>query len=68
MQAMIQQVLSLTPEQINGLPANERAAIMQLVRFIYVCARSSGVLTICVIAESASGNVVLKCLALHFIL
>ncbi|KAG8681547.1 hypothetical protein FRC08_015562 [Ceratobasidium sp. 394] len=29
-QAMIQQVLSLTPEQINGLPANERAAIMQL--------------------------------------
>ncbi|QRV84838.1 RNA recognition motif protein [Ceratobasidium sp. AG-Ba] len=29
-QAMIQQVLSLTPDQINGLPANERAAIMQL--------------------------------------
>ncbi|CAE6467994.1 unnamed protein product [Rhizoctonia solani] len=29
-QAMIQQVLSLTPEQINGLPPNERAAIMQL--------------------------------------
>ncbi|KAG9128038.1 hypothetical protein FRC07_005905 [Ceratobasidium sp. 392] len=29
-QAMIAQVLSLTPEQINGLPANERAAIMQL--------------------------------------
>ncbi|KAG8760683.1 hypothetical protein FRC12_009526 [Ceratobasidium sp. 428] len=29
-QAMIQQVLSLTPEQINGLPANERAAILQL--------------------------------------
>ncbi|KAG9084557.1 hypothetical protein FRC06_004002 [Ceratobasidium sp. 370] len=29
-QAMIQQVLSLTHEQINGLPVNERAAIMQL--------------------------------------
>ncbi|KAF8607257.1 hypothetical protein BDV93DRAFT_603886 [Ceratobasidium sp. AG-I] len=29
-QAMINQVLSLTPDQINGLPANERAAIMQL--------------------------------------
>ncbi|KEP55052.1 cleavage stimulation factor subunit 2 RNA recognition motif protein [Rhizoctonia solani 123E] len=29
-QAMIQQVLSLTPDQINGLPPNERAAIMQL--------------------------------------
>jgi hypothetical protein len=29
---MLMQVLALTPEQINGLPENERAAIMQLVR------------------------------------
>lgn len=30
-QAMLMQVLSLTPEQINALPPNERAAILQLV-------------------------------------
>jgi hypothetical protein len=35
-QAMLLQVLSLTPEQIDALPPNERAAILQLVcRRIY---------------------------------
>lgn len=37
---MLMQVLALTPEQINGLPENERAAIMQLVSLrsmILVC-------------------------------
>lgn len=28
---MLMQVLSLTPDQINALPANERDAIQQLV-------------------------------------
>lgn len=31
------QVLALTPEQINGLPESERAAIMQLVGFYVLC-------------------------------
>lgn len=36
-QAMLMQVLSMTQDQINGLPDAERAAILQLVRAFRLC-------------------------------
>lgn len=52
---MIQQVLSLTPDQINGLPANERAAIMQLVRVVWPVAGSCGTQCL-IVADTNFGN------------
>jgi hypothetical protein len=34
---MLMQVLSMTQEQINGLPDTERAAILQLVCGFHLC-------------------------------